>query len=158
MAQPCRRQVFGEWGKGTAFRVSYYAPHFNWLQRALLFVPLRLHAGLIDKTWDDTEKRVFQTLLTWLDPPSDLRRLGCDLAVAKQEYDAIEHKITECGLPEWRKTRLLRLKIRNSLLSFTALLLHPDFVFIPKFPASEMADLGTPGRRAACLVGAGRRW
>ena len=33
MAQPERRQIFGELGKGTAFRTSYYGPHFNWLHR-----------------------------------------------------------------------------------------------------------------------------
>lgn len=134
MAQRQRRQVFGEWGKGTAFRASYYAPHFNWLHRALLFVPVRLHTGPLDKRWDATEARAIRTLLTWLDPPPELEELGRDLPVAHREYQAIEQKITESQIPQWRQTDSPRRRIRNFLLLWAAVLLHPITCSFPNLP------------------------
>jgi hypothetical protein len=134
MAQPLRRQIFGEWGKGTAFRSSYYGPHFNWLHRALLFVPVRLHTGPLDKNWDETERRVFRTLLTWLDSPEQLDKIGRDLPAAQLEYAAIERKIAECRLPAWRRFDSLRRRLRNFGLICVAVLLHPIACSFPNSP------------------------
>jgi hypothetical protein len=134
MAQPLRRQRLGEWGKGTAFRASYYAPHFNWLHRALLFVPVRLHAGELGKKWEETEQKAFRTLLRWLDPPPELRDLGRDLPSADREYEVLEAKIAECNLPEWRKSDTARRRKRNFMLLSAAVLLHPIFFSFPNSP------------------------
>jgi hypothetical protein len=125
MAQPIRRQIFGELGKGTAFRASYYGPHFNWLHRALLFVPVRLHTGSLSEKWDDAEEKALRTLLTWLEPPPELYDLGRDLPMARQEYERIETEIAACRLPMWRRSDSARRRIRNFLLLFAAVLLHP---------------------------------
>ena len=150
MTQPTRRQTFGEWGKGTAFRASYCAPHFNWLHRALLFVPVRLRAEELGKKWEETEQKAFRTLLTWLDPPPELRDLGRDLPVAKREYQELEAKIAQCNIPEWRKSDTRRRRGRNFLLLLAAMLLHPISCSFPNYPRMRwlIAALQTGARQA----------
>jgi hypothetical protein len=134
MAQPERRQIFGELGKGTAFRASYYGPHFNWLHRNTLFFPVRLHAGPLGDQWDKAEERALGTLLTWLDPPADLEAIGRDLPIARQKYEAIESKIDAYDLPAWRRSDTTQRRIRNFLLLLTAALLHPITCSFPNSP------------------------
>lgn len=134
MAQPLRRQTFGEWGKGTAFHCSYYSPHFNWLHRALLFAPVRLHAGPLDKAWDETESRVFRTLLTWIDPPAELAEIGRGLPAAQSGYAAIDRKIADTGLPAWRRSASFKRKLRNFGLVCAAVALHPISCSFPNSP------------------------
>jgi hypothetical protein len=151
MARRVRREKFGEWGKGTAFRTSYYAPHFNWLQRALMFVPVRLRAGPFGQNWDATEERALRTLLTWLDPPLELGELGRDLPIARQHYEAIEKKIAACELPDWRQSKTARRRIRNFLLMSVAVLLHPISCSFPNSPRMRFLI-------GALQVGTRRAW
>ena len=156
MAQPIRRQVFGEWGKGTAFRCSYYGPHFNWLHRALLFVPVRLHAGPLNEKWDRTESRLYRTLLTWLDPPDELGEIGRALPAAQLEYAAIKGKIAYSGLPAWRRSPSFRRRLRNLWLAFAAVLVHPISCSFPNSTRMRWLISGTQiavARAVAALRG-----
>jgi hypothetical protein len=85
-ARALRRQRFGEFGKGAVFRALYKGAtgiRWNWLQQTKLFAPTRIHTEPInEEKWQAAEKRALRTLLTWVDPPGPLAKLGSSLPPA----------------------------------------------------------------------------
>jgi hypothetical protein len=131
---PIRAQAWGELRKGMTFRASYYEQRYNWLHRTLLFVPSLVHSGPVNEKWKTVEEQALRTLLTWLDPPTELMRLGRKLPFAAEEYAAIEEKLSKIQLPWWRRTRLIWQILCSIWFPVAPYALHPITMLKLKFP------------------------
>jgi hypothetical protein len=120
---PFARQPLGILGKAAPFRASYWGNAFNDFHRQLLILPTRIHADPLNERWDAVEARALRTLLTWLDPPTDVGRLFRKLPPALRTYDDIEEKITACHLPWWRRNAVVWKVVRRCVFPGTGLLL-----------------------------------
>jgi hypothetical protein len=115
-----RQKGWSNLRKGSAFRASYYGSTFNWLHRASLFLPLRLHSEEVNEKWEAIENKALCTLLTWVDPPLELAKFGEHLLIAAKDFAEIDSKIAE---HRCRKSTYLWRVIRPILL------LLPPYVF-----------------------------
>jgi hypothetical protein len=105
---PLARQPLGALGKAATFRKSYWGDAFNDFHRQFIVLPTRIHAGPInEKKWSAVETRALRTLLTWLDPPTDIGRLYRKLPPELRTYEDIREKIATLRLPWWRHTRVV---------------------------------------------------
>jgi hypothetical protein len=124
------RQFYPEFAKGASFRASWHSPMFNALHRQLLFLPTRVHAGSINEKWKQIEEKALRTLVTWVDPPSDLSRLGRGLPDIWPSYRQWETRIASVRLPWWR---------RNSVTwSFCRICLIPLVISLAYFRISRL--------------------
>jgi hypothetical protein len=119
---PLRRRRGGELRKGADFRKLYYHPSFNLLHRRLLFFPTHMHGGPLSASWDVVEQQALRTLLTWVDPPSDLGNLSRRLSPNLNNYNGIDVRIAECQLPWWHRNTLMWIACRHCLMPIIAYL------------------------------------
>jgi hypothetical protein len=117
---PPHRQTFGELGRGAEFRASAYGPMYNALHRQFLFLPARVHAGPLNDKWNAVDEQALATLLTWLDPPHDLARLGRKVPSAHAIYADIEARIAAIRLPWWRRNAATWAVCRDVLMPLAA--------------------------------------
>jgi hypothetical protein len=147
---PFARHPLGVLGKAANFRASYWSGVFNDFHRQLFVLPTRIHADPLNQKWNAVEARALRTLLTWLDPPTDVGRLFRKLPRALQIYADLEEKIVTCRLPWWRRNGVVWKVVRLYVLPGVALLLAPRPTLrsrIKKWIPGSGASIRSAGRR-----------
>lgn len=120
---PRERRPLGEFGKGAGFRTSYYSAMYNDLHRALLLLPMRVHAGDTDEKWAAIEDEALRTLLSWVDLP-DYARSDSALPIVGTALTEAKTGVERIRLPLWRRNGVSWWSTRAALIPLYARLVR----------------------------------